>query len=667
MSRLRPNLSLYWFIRIAFFGLALGFTMSSGFAQTEVDSLVPITVENDSQAIDIRLQIADRNRISGNYDIAILNANEALRIAQKLRWPYAEARAYNSLAYIKMYSTEYDAALRFALSALDIAEANNDRYNMGYAYLYIGYVHNSLGEHEIGKDYTIKSLQIRKELCDAEELGWSYTYLANYYGSQGQLDSALANHQKALKVRKTSKAKRSIADSYLLIGGVYFRMGNTDEAMKQSRLALSEYIELNDHKRLGETYRQMAEIHFENQNLDSAEAFLTKALKEAKAASAFDNIVLIFEKLTDLKEQQGEYHEALDYLRQYNSVRDSIASMKVLAESSKMMLKYKIDKEKRIEELIRENERMEQQIITYSAVLGALFLIIFLGFVISRLKLSRRQNAEIERQKIELEKTHQTLQVQHTEIQDSIAYAKRIQEAILPSKTILNRHLPNGFVFYQPKDVVAGDFYWIYPPQTEGDPLFVAAADCTGHGVPGAMVSVVCHNALNRAVREFELKNPGEILSKTRELVISEFEKSDERVQDGMDIALCSIQGTSVAYAGAYNPLWIIRKDGTAPKEVEQIKAHKQAIGLVEKPRPFPTHTVDLKAGDLIYLFSDGFADQFGGDKGKKLKTINFKRLLSEIHHMSMEEQHQYIKSFFRNWKRSYEQIDDVCVIGIRL
>ena len=176
------------------------------------------------------------------------------------------------------------------------------------------------------------------------------------------------------------------------------------------------------------------------------------------------------------------------------------------------------------------------------------------------------------------------------------------------------------------------------------------------------MVSVVCNNALNRSVREHGLTEPGDILNKAREIVIQEFEKSEEDVKDGMDIALCSLEGNKLKYAGAHNPLWIIR-DG----EIIETKANKQPIGKFENPEPYKTHEFNLQAGDTLYIFSDGYVDQFGGDKGKKLKARAFKELLLSVQSKTMEEQCKIIDQSFETWKGNLEQIDDVCVIGVRV
>jgi len=294
------------------------------------------------------------------------------------------------------------------------------------------------------------------------------------------------------------------------------------------------------------------------------------------------------------------------------------------------------------------------------AGLSALLVIMILGVIIFW---NRSLKREIQKRK----KAEEQLKASNKDITDSINYALHIQSAILPPAKLVGELLNDSFILYKPKDIVAGDFYWL---EVVGNQCLFAAADCTGHGVPGAMVSVVCHNALNRSVREFQLTEPGKILDKVRELVIETFENSDHEVKDGMDIALCSItlapaQGSERAhlqYAGAYNPLWIIRNG-----EVLETKAHPQPIGICDDPRSYTTNSFDLDKGDALYIFSDGYADQFGGQRGKKLKAKAFKELLVSMHDTPMEEQKLMIDEAFENWKGELEQIDDVCVIGVKI
>ena len=218
--------------------------------------------------------------------------------------------------------------------------------------------------------------------------------------------------------------------------------------------------------------------------------------------------------------------------------------------------------------------------------------------------------------------------------------------------------LTNSFIYYQPKDIVAGDFYWL--KKMEQSILF-AVADCTGHGVPGALMSVLCNNALNRASAETKAINTGKILDITRDIVISEL-NSEENVKDGMDIALCCINKKTLFYSGANNPLWIIRKETDT---VQEFKADKLPIGRHDISFPYKTHEIPINKGDSIYIFSDGFADQFGGDRGKKYKTKQFKDFLVSIYKKEITIQQQLIQEEFNRWKGENEQIDDVCVMGI--
>ncbi len=274
----------------------------------------------------------------------------------------------------------------------------------------------------------------------------------------------------------------------------------------------------------------------------------------------------------------------------------------------------------------------------------------------------RNQNIEIKEQKEAVQNQKEIIEKAHNEILDSLAYAKRIQNAILPPLKIVTQHLENSFILYLPKDAVAGDFYWM---NNLNNKTLFAVADCTGHGVPGALVSIMCNNALNRSVHEFGLVDPGEILNKTREIIISEFEQSDENVRDGMDIALCTIDNLSdklsLKYAGAYNPLWIVNGH-----QLTEIKGNNQPIGIYYDPEPFITHSINLKPNDTLYIFSDGYADQFGGIKGKKLKKTAFKELLISIQNESMDEQKKSLINFFEEWKGENDQVDDVCIIGVR-
>lgn len=253
------------------------------------------------------------------------------------------------------------------------------------------------------------------------------------------------------------------------------------------------------------------------------------------------------------------------------------------------------------------------------------------------------------------------IEEKNKDITDSINYALKIQNAILPPLNQFRDSFKDSFVFYRSKDIVAGDFYWF---EQSGDEVFVAVADCTGHGVPGAMVSVICSNALHRVVNELKIRDTGQILDKTTDLVIETFEKGGQEIKDGMDICFCrfNTRTRELQYSGANNPLYVI-SDG----EFSDVKPDKQPIGKYAERKPFTTHIVDLKEGDAIYLFTDGFADQFGGQNGKKFKYKPFKEMLIRNFQASMQDQMKEVDKVFSAWKGDFEQIDDVCVIGLRV
>lgn len=273
----------------------------------------------------------------------------------------------------------------------------------------------------------------------------------------------------------------------------------------------------------------------------------------------------------------------------------------------------------------------------------------------------KERTAEIVEQKIEIEKQKEIVEEKNKDIMDSIRYAKRLQDAILPTSEYISSCFKESFVLFKPKDIVSGDFYWVHKVDHL---VYFAVVDCTGHGVPGAFVSIVGNNGLNRAIKEFNLVDPAEILNKLTILVEDAFRQQGySEVRDGMDIALCCLdtQTGELTYSGANNPIYIL-----SGEDLGEIKADKQPIGHFEDRKPFTTHTVQLQPNDTVILFSDGFADQFGGPNGKKYKYTKMKAFLVEHSNEPLQQMGEQMKSEFENWSEGFDQIDDVCVMGIR-
>jgi serine phosphatase RsbU (regulator of sigma subunit) len=267
-------------------------------------------------------------------------------------------------------------------------------------------------------------------------------------------------------------------------------------------------------------------------------------------------------------------------------------------------------------------------------------------------------------QKEEAEKYKLVIEEKNKSITDSINYAKRIQQAKLPRKKEIYSAFEECFVLFKPKDIVSGDFYFFHK---HNELAFIAAADCTGHGVPGAFMSMICSEKLNDAV--LSSTDTSEILKRINIGIKASLRQSENGVsiRDGMDIALCCVntKDRTIKYAGANRPIWIIRN---GQKEVEEIKANKKAIGgFTEDDQHFNTHTIQLQKGDTFYIFSDGYADTFGGQAGKKLTTKKLKQMLVDIQHKTLQEQEQHLNNFIENWKAEIGQVDDILVIGVRL
>ncbi|MFT5778339.1 MAG: serine phosphatase RsbU (regulator of sigma subunit) [Crocinitomicaceae bacterium] len=300
---------------------------------------------------------------------------------------------------------------------------------------------------------------------------------------------------------------------------------------------------------------------------------------------------------------------------------------------------------------------VRSEYLTNALGMFVIILVIALILTLYARKILREEDAQkklLLEQKLMIEEKNKS-------ISDSIDYALKIQSSLLPSDGSFDSNFNDYFIFYRPKDVVSGDFYWL---EKLGDDVFIAVADCTGHGVPGAMVSVICSNALNRVVKELQLRDPGDILDRVADIVCDRFTQGNQKMSDGMDISFCRInlETLELEYSGANNPIYILSKD-----DFQIFPSSRQPIGVYHERKKFEKISRQLSSGDEIFLFSDGFADQFGGEGGKKFKYKPFKDLIATLSGKPMKEQHDLLGAAFDNWKMDHEQVDDVCVVGIRI
>lgn len=551
-------------------------------------------------------------------------------------------------------------ALNILDEAIDIYTRLGDKAGVADILHLIGAIHIDQANQAKALPFLQRAHELRLQVGDRYEIARSYNTLGYLYDDAGEYEKALEHHNKCLAIRIEINDLQGISWCYNNMARVYFHQANYTEAEKWYLESIALKDSLNEYT-VGETKGNLGMLYLATDRINAAISICEEGYQQSVAIGFDHGVRITCECLYKGYKAEQNTDKALRYYETYIELRDSIFSVQTTKELLQSELQYKfqmrealtvIESRKRV--AVAEEQEQKQRIITYALTVGAILLFAFLLLLFKWLQKSKKQQYVIESQKaIVDQKNH--------EIMDSINYAKRIQEAILTPQRIIHAILPDSFILYKPKDVVAGDFYWL----EEHDNLVVfAVADCTGHGVPGAMVSVVCNNALNRAVREFNLSEPGQILDKTRELVIKQFEKSEDRVKDGMDISLCVLNKESLElkWAGANNPIWIVRNG-----EVLVTKGDKQPIAYHPNSAPFTTHNIKTEKGDAFYLFSDGYADQFGGHFNKKFKSVAFKKLLIEVEGMPMEAQKHVVNETFEQWRGVIEQLDDVCVLGFRL
>jgi len=625
----------------------------------------------------------------------------------------AKALAINNIGYVTQMHGDVEQALEYYEQSLILRKQIGDSSGMAEGMNNVAQAYEYLGDVMKSFEYLEKSMEISESIGDMKQVALVSNNLSVFYQKNHEAPKALEQAQRALALYRSPEvnfahgevqALLNIAASYLTaeqnqeaipflneahdiaknrgydshLGWVYSflgtanrQLGNLDKSFEAYSMSLVYRKSVGDHDgqthvhtHLGRLFlmridsleligsARTQELYKAKAHLDTAIALANDANNPYRRMNAAEYLAVVHEKL-------GNMEESLKYFKLYTTTKDSLHSDEIqeMIVYDKARLEYESQKilddaiaQKKVE--VAKEREQKQAVISYSIAGGLGLSALFLLFVISRLRKSREQNKLLAQQKAEIEHAHK-------EITDSIHYAKRIQAAVLPPDSVFKALLPNAFVLYKPKDIVAGDFYWM--EEKDGEVLF-AAADCTGHGVPGAMVSVVCNNGLMRSVREMGLTDPGKILDNARDIVIQEFEKSEDDVKDGMDIALCSLKGKTLKYAGANNPLWLIRNG-----ELIEYKANKQPIGKQDDPLPYTTHTVALETGDSIYIFSDGYPDQFGGERGKKYKSVKFKETLKRLALEPISDQKQLLERDFEAWKADNEQVDDVCVIGVRI
>lgn len=620
------------------------------------------------------LQISDLID-NGNYELAQKKADSLFILSKQINYTEGIAESYNLKGIINRDQSNLKDALDNYLNALKLFEDLKMPVKVAGIQNNIGLIYAEIKEYRTALAYYFKAEKINIAKHEKSLLAINYNNMATCYQKLNQFSSAQTYLQKSLILRQEVSDTIGMAMAYHNIGINHQLTNDNDSAIYFFNKSLSYLSNMSENIGHAYNYLELGNTLLQKGKLREAEVYLLSSLRISEHSELEGVKVEVYKYLSELYEKQNDFKKAFTYQNLYLSSKENVESDESKNEILKKELEYDFAKRQELQKKDAENKQAiadaeirSQKKLTTGAVIALLILSGLIVIVFRSYNQKRKANAIISKQK-------EIVEHKNKEILDSINYAKYIQNALLPSESVIKELPVDCFILFKPKDIVSGDFYWIHHLVKENqntEEIYIAAVDCTGHGVPGALVSVVGNNGLNRCVKEFGINKTGEILDKLSELVEETFEKSENELKDGMDISLLKISSHQLAddteksysfqWSGANNPLWIIRKDTNI---LEEIKADKQPVGKFSDRKNFTSHDLTLKKGDRLYLFTDGYADQFGGEKGKKFKYKQLEELLLASSDSSIVEQKNQLDSAFMKWKGNLEQVDDICIIGI--
>jgi tetratricopeptide (TPR) repeat protein len=675
-------------------------------------------LEAHQKALTIRERIGDQQGIAGSYNnIGLIHKTQgryaealeayqkALAIFEHIGDQQGIAGSYNNIGTIHAEQGRYAEALEAFQKALAIQERIGDQQGIAICYNNIGNIHKAQGRYAEALEAFQKALAIQERIGDQQGIAGSYNNIGTIYEGQERYTEALEAFQKALAIHERIGDQQGIAICYNNIGNIHRAQGRYAEALESYQKALVIKERIGDQRGIASSYNNIGIIHrVQGRYTEALEAF-QKALAIAQPLGLqdyLDDIYLNLAQTDSALAASGLTHlwkSAYLHHHLYTAYKDSVHNEASIRKQAQLESQYEYEKKTALLKAEQEKERAlataqlrqreTQRNLSLLALGIALIGLITFAILYRKIRQQRdliqkqsdeiqQKNLALEQYNAELKSTNQaleesnriiqqqaeTLSQKNEEILDSIRYAERIQRAILPSAEKWQRLLPESFLFYKPRDIVAGDFYWL--EETE-QYIFLGVADATGHGVPGAFVSIVCANALYKAVLEEGLESPAEILWRVREVVVSQLTQAGEKVKDGMDIALirfAKADRSRAVFAGANRPLWIVSAEGLL-----EVAGTRQPIEYVEEPKPF--EEVELMLGSrapaMVYAFTDGIVDQMGGPKGRKLLPEGLREWLLSLWNQPVAKQAESLTALFETWRGDRPQIDDVTIVGMRI
>ena len=651
-------------------------------SQDSLDALVATAILDSTKTWDLVDQIKknyqsnpERIRVLASGLIEAAKKNDQLRVVA--------ATAY-WLCILHDNAGNMDKATESGMVALRAAEQVNDTNIMANALIMLGRVNISRG---INSDRTLnyfkKAEDCYKAIGSKRGVAVAMNWVGNVHYYREEFDEARTVYQNTLKASEEINYISGAAYCNQNLGYIADEKGDPELALQYHKQAMEQFSSLDDSTAIAYCHTS---IGFAEVQLGQVSEAISSFTKAKSIANRMNNIMLFprcYEGLSTAWSARGNFEKALYYLNLRNEIKDSLFTAESQQQIHDLEERYGAEKRRmEIKVLRQENvigeielakkgaELSRQFAYTAALIIGMVLLGVLILVVVKNNRERAKVNEELRERNLIIEEQKQLVEEKNNDINASIRYARHIQEAILPTDKFRTGFLPKSFVLFKPRDIVSGDFYWIGNPMTnfKANLAVFAVADCTGHGVPGGFLSMVGHNYLHLGLSEKSVNDCADALDFLHRGLMTTLKKGqkDTVVADGMDIAMCSINQIEMKmeFAGARRPIYIIR-DG----ELIEIKTDKFSIGEVTDRQEikFKTVQMDAKKGDCIYLFSDGYPDQFGGPRNKKFSSRRLKELLLKISKKSMDEQKQILETTIVEWQDGYEQIDDICVFGVRI
>jgi serine phosphatase RsbU (regulator of sigma subunit) len=656
--------------------------VSNSISGNGIDSLKAIIASGASDSIKVIAYLNLSYAYANDPDKILELVSEMSTYCETRKDKRTKALWWRKIGTIYHKHSFFDKALEYTLRSAALFEEMNDKAglancynNIGNSYAGKGILTNDQALFDRAIDYHLKCIKLRVEIKDTNQLRNSYNNIGIGYMSKKEFQKALDYFDKAYKEYSKPPVDKNGVDMVMLnMGDAYLAMALRDkqpEYFKKALVLLQNRLATfgnSESERISNTLTRIGMIYSEMGDVTKALAYLTKAMNMADAIKDKAARLEAAEQLAKVYEKTGDFKKANENLLLFMSLKDSLINERNSQNIEQMQALYQSSrKDQEIQKLNADKqiqgEKLNRQRIAIFSVIGGLLLILVLGFVLlSRYNLKKKANKQ-------LSEAYNKIELKNRQITDSINYAKRIQNSILPPSHELERCLQDFFVFYTPKDIVSGDFYWF---SKVGGRLFFVVADCTGHGVPGALMSMIGNTLLNEIINQKSVFDPGEILYHLDKGVTTALHQQDRDLltqDDGMDISICSVSEkdhTQLKYATANHSIFI--KHGST---VQELKGDIFSIGgsiggsTSENHRQFETREVKLEKGTFVIMSTDGYYDQFGGDNDTKFLVTKFEELI-----LKTDLQKEPISAFkvaFENWKGVEKQTDDILVAGFKV